>query len=154
MSCYLVAALLPVTQGLFEDRRSSDLSVGEVLWRVCVAVPIGTVLLEEVAFRGVLYGLMYRDYSSRAAIAVSSLLFGLWHILPSLGLNDAKPALGSVFGHSLLGTVLVNAAAVTFTAAAGWLLCVLRRRSGSLLPPMALHWATNALGYLVAYLVV
>jgi len=41
--------------------------------------------------------------------------------------------------------------AVLFTAAAGALLCELRRRSGSLLAPMGLHWSTNALGYLADY---
>ena len=39
-----------------------------------------------------------------------------------------------------------------FTAAAGVLLCVLRWRSRSLLAPMGLRWATNALGYLATYL--
>jgi membrane protease YdiL (CAAX protease family) len=32
-------------------------------------------------------------------------------------------------------------------------LCELRRRSGSLLPPSALHWALNALGLLVAWVI-
>ncbi|MFG2748367.1 CPBP family glutamic-type intramembrane protease [Streptomyces xanthophaeus] len=39
-----------------------------------------------------------------------------------------------------------------FTAAAGVQFCELRRRSGSLLAPMGLHWAVNAFGYLVGYL--
>jgi uncharacterized protein len=37
-----------------------------------------------------------------------------------------------------------------FTAAAGVLLCELRRRSGSLLAPAGLHWAVNGLGVLVS----
>jgi membrane protease YdiL (CAAX protease family) len=36
-----------------------------------------------------------------------------------------------------------------FTAAAGVLFCELRRRSGSLLAPIGLHWAVNGLGVLV-----
>jgi membrane protease YdiL (CAAX protease family) len=44
---------------------------------------------------------------------------------------------------SVLGTVL-------FTSLAGVLFCELRRRSGSLLAPAGLHWATNALGVLAA----
>lgn len=35
---------------------------------------------------------------------------------------------------------------------AGVLFCELRRRSGSLLAPMGLHWAVNALGYLAGFL--
>lgn len=150
--CFLIAAFLPLTRGLFADQRTAGLTGGEVVFRMFVKVPLGTVLLEEFAFRGVLYGLVRRGYGTVWATAVSSLLFGLWHILPSAHLATVKPALASVFGHSTAGAVLADAAAVVFTALAGALLCELRRRSSSLLAPIGLHWATNAFGYLAAFL--
>ncbi|MGW9369999.1 CPBP family intramembrane glutamic endopeptidase [Streptomyces xanthophaeus] len=149
---YLAGALLPATRGLFEDRRYEAMDGGEVMLRVFVLVPVGTVLVEEIAFRGVLYGLVRRAGGAVRATAVSSLLFGLWHVLPSLHLATAKPAVNSVVGDSGLGAVLAVLGAVLFTAAAGVLFCELRRRSGSLLAPMGLHWAVNAFGYLVGYL--
>ncbi|CAL9347191.1 hypothetical protein SUDANB132_00389 [Streptomyces sp. enrichment culture] len=149
---YLAGALLPATSTLFEDRRHDGLSGGELVLRVLVLVPVGTVLVEEVAFRGVLYGLVCRARGAVWATAVSSLLFGLWHVLPSLHLATAKPALASVFGDSAPGAALAVVSAVLFTAAAGVLFCELRRRSGSLLAPMGLHWAINALGYLAGFL--
>ncbi|WP_307813503.1 CPBP family intramembrane glutamic endopeptidase [Streptomyces sp. N35] len=148
---YLVGALLPFTRQFFTDQRTSGSSGGEVAVRVLLTVPLGTVLLEEVAFRGVLYGLILRSRGPLAATLISSGLFGVWHILPSLGLADAKPALGSAFGDTLLGMILIDAGAVLFTAAAGCLFCELRRRSTSLLAPMGLHWATNALGHLFGF---
>ncbi|MEU9453518.1 CPBP family intramembrane glutamic endopeptidase [Streptomyces sp. NPDC048277] len=149
---YLCGALLPVTRGLFEDRRTNALGGSAIAFRALVAVPVGTVLLEEIAFRGVLFALLCRLRTATTAAVVSSVLFGLWHILPSLNLNRDKPTLGSVFGHSVAGAVLVDLGAVLFTAVAGCLLCWLRDRSGSLLAPMALHWAVNALGYTVGFL--
>jgi len=149
---YAAGALLPATRGLFTDERYARLGLGGILLRAFVLVPVGTVLLEEVAFRGVLYGLAARLWGVRWATAVSSLLFGLWHILPSLHLSTERPALTPLFGSSPVGAAVVDAGAVLFTAAAGALLCELRRRSGNLLPPAALHWSTNALGYLVGYL--
>ncbi|MEU4127675.1 CPBP family intramembrane glutamic endopeptidase, partial [Streptomyces virginiae] len=149
---YLVGALLPATRSLFEDRRHDAMGAGDVTLRVLVLVPVGTVLLEEVAFRGVLYGLVRRSHGALRATAVSSLLFGLWHVLPSLHLATAKPALTEVFGDSAAGAALAVVAAVVFTAAAGVLFCELRRRSGSLLAPMGLHWAVNAFGYVAGYL--
>lgn len=149
---YLAGALLPATRTVFEDRRYAGLGGGEVMLRVFVLVPVGTVLVEEIAFRGVLYGLVRRARGTVWATAVSSLLFGLWHVLPSLHLATAKPALTAVFGDSALGGVLAVVAAVVFTAAAGVLFCELRRRSGSLLAPMGLHWAVNAFGYLAGFL--
>jgi uncharacterized protein len=41
---------------------------------------------------------------------------------------------------------------VAATTLAGVVFCELRRRSGGLLAPFALHWAVNALGLLVAWL--
>ncbi|WP_327165877.1 CPBP family intramembrane metalloprotease [Streptomyces zaomyceticus] len=149
---YLVGALLPATRPLFEDRRYAGMSGGELIVRVLVLVPVGTVLLEEIAFRGVLYGLVRRARGTVWATAVSSVLFGLWHVLPSLHLTTAKPALTTVFGDSAWGAWLAVLGAVLFTAGAGVLFCELRRRSGSLLAPMGLHWAVNALGYLAGFL--
>ena len=148
---YLVGALLPFTRELFADQRNNGQSAAELMDRVLIRVPIGTVMLEEVAFRGVLYGLLRRQFSLVWATAISSLLFGLWHILPSLHLNTDKPALTAVFGHTPVGAIVADAGAVLFTAASGVLFCELRRRSGSLLAPAGLHWATNALGYITAF---
>ncbi|MFH8750828.1 lysostaphin resistance A-like protein [Streptomyces rimosus] len=149
---YAVAALLPVTRGLFADERYGGLTGGQVALRVLVLVPVGTVFLEEVAFRGVLYGLVRRVRGAVWAAGVSSVLFGVWHVLPSLGLAVDKPALTPLFGRSVAGAVIAVVAAVLFTGAAGVLFCELRRRSGSLLAPMGLHWAVNAFGYLVGFL--
>ena len=82
--------------------------------------------------------------------AGGSLLFGLWHILPSLRLGSANLAVGAALGTNLGGRILTSLAVVAFTALAGLLLCELRRRSGSLLAAAALHWATNGLGLLLA----
>ncbi|MFJ8013501.1 lysostaphin resistance A-like protein [Streptomyces sp. NPDC096339] len=149
---YLAGALLPPTRGLFEDRRYEGMGADGLLLRVLVTVPVGTVLVEEVAFRGVLYGLVDRARGAVWATTVSSLLFGLWHVLPSLHLATEKPALTPVFGDSAAGAASAVVAAVLFTAAAGVLFCELRRRSGSLLAPMGLHWAVNAFGYVAGFL--
>ena len=149
---YLCGALSPVTRELFADRRTDALSGSGIAFKALVAVPVGTVLLEEIAFRGVLFALLCRLRTATTAAVLSSLLFGLWHILPSLHLGKEKPTLGSLFGHSAAGAVLVDIGAVLFTAVAGCLLCWLRDRSGSLLAPMALHWAVNGLGYAVGFL--
>ncbi len=142
---YSAGAALPLTRPAFHDVRY-HLHLGAALLTALIVVPLGTVLLEEVAFRGVLLGLVRRHRGAALASITSSVLFGLWHILPSLHLGQANQAVGSALGPGRLLTVL---AAVAFTALAGLLLCELRRRSGSLLATAALHWATNGLGILL-----
>jgi CAAX protease family protein len=141
---YAVGVALPLTRTFFHDVRY-HLHPSAALMTAFIVVPLGTVLLEEVAFRGVLLGLVHRHRGATWASITSSVLFGLWHILPSLRLGHANRAIGATLGSG----VLTVAAAVAFTALAGLLLCELRRRSGSLLAAAALHWATNGLGLLV-----
>jgi uncharacterized protein len=148
-----VAVALPVTRPAFVDARAAGLSGAAVLWRALVRIPLGTALLEEVAFRGVLYALLARRYGLWPAGVASSLLFGLWHVLPSLGLRDANAVVGGLFGEGPLGAAAAVVAAVAGTAAAGVVFCELRRRSGSLLAPFALHSALNGASLAVAWAV-
>jgi uncharacterized protein len=143
---YGAGIALPWTRPAFHDVRY-HLHLGAALLTAFIVVPIGTVLLEEVAFRGVLLGLVRKHRGATWASITSSVLFGIWHILPSLRLGQANQAVGAVLGAS---TILPVLGAVAFTALAGLLLCELRRRSGSLLAAAALHWATNGLGLLLA----
>jgi uncharacterized protein len=149
---YLVAVALPPTRQAFADTRATSLSAAALLWHLLVRIPLGTALLEEVAFRGVAYAMLERRRGTLAAVAGSSLLFGLWHVLPSLGLRRANAAVAGVVGAGTVGAVVAVVAGAAGTALAGVVLCQLRRRSGGLLAPFALHWALNALGLLVAWL--
>jgi len=142
-------AALPLTRGAFRDTRY-HLGWGHVLLTAFVLIPLGTVLFEEVAFRGVLWGLLRRRRGTRAATAVSSALFGLWHVLPSLGLATDNEAVGTILGRGTAGQAVSVLGTVLFTGLAGVVFCELRRRSGSVLAPAGLHGAANGLGVLAA----
>jgi membrane protease YdiL (CAAX protease family) len=146
---YGVAVLLPATRPAFLDERYRN-GPGAALLTAFIVIPLGTVLFEEVAFRGVLWGLLRRGLGAIVATLVSSGLFGLWHVLPSLRLNRVNPAVADLVGRGGAGQALAVLGAVVFTAGAGVVLCELRRRSGSLLAPVGVHWAVNAFGVLVA----
>jgi membrane protease YdiL (CAAX protease family) len=72
---YAVALAVPFTRGAFRDTRYR-IGPGAALYTSLVAIPLGTVIFEEVAFRGVLWGLLARDFGALAATAVSACLFG------------------------------------------------------------------------------
>ncbi|TMR10926.1 CPBP family intramembrane metalloprotease [Nonomuraea turkmeniaca] len=151
-TAYTIGISNPRTRPLFHDERALSLSRARVLEEALLQVPLGTVLLEEVGFRGALYSMLRQRHGTVAATAVSSGLFGLWHILPAMDMARANPALGALAaGESPthLDMARVVAGSVVSTAAAGVLFCELRRRNG-LLAPVMLHLATNSLGYLFA----
>jgi len=144
-----VGAALPLTRDAFRDSRY-HVGLGDALLTAFVLIPVGTVLLEEVAFRGVLWGLLRRIGGTFVATTVSSALFGLWHILPSLGLATDNEAIGNAVGRGRSAQALAVLGTVLFTAASGVVFCELRRRSGSILASAGLHWAVNGLSVLAS----
>jgi uncharacterized protein len=145
---YAVGVAVPGLRPLLADARAADADLVEVAEDVLVRIPLGTVLWEEVAFRGVLLAALIRVLPVRRAAVVAAVVFGLWHVRPTLsGLsaNDLAdgPALRAL---AVLGVCV-------FTAVAGLLFTWLRLRSGSLLAPVLLHLATNSLGTVAATVV-
>jgi membrane protease YdiL (CAAX protease family) len=146
---FAAGAALPLTRDAFRDARY-QLGWERALTTAFVLIPLGTVLFEEVAFRGALWGLLRRARGTWTATVVSAALFGLWHVLPSLGLGRDNQAIGNTVGNAASGQVISVLGTVLFTGLAGVVFCELRRRSGSLLASAGLHWATNGLGVLAA----
>jgi len=107
---------------------------------------VGTVLWEEIAFRGVLQAALRRVMPEPAAIAVASGVFGAWHIRPTA----AALRVNQLAGDRRQAAARVTAG-VAVTAAAGVLLSWLRARSGRLAAPVLLHLATNCAGPVVAW---
>lgn len=142
---YVLVLSVPALRPLLTDARVAGVDGGELAYRVLLGIPLGTVVLEELAFRGVLLAGLARMTSPRAAVAVSAAVFGVWHVRPTLSalaLNDV------VDGPVLTGlAVLLGCLG---TAAAGVVLAWLRLRTGSLLAPALVHVATNSLGALAA----
>ena len=79
-------------------------------------------------------------------LVTTSVLFGFWHVLPSLQLGATNRGVSDAVGGA--GTLLVVAGTVALTTLGGLVFGELRRRSGSVLASAGAHWATNALGVL------
>ena len=149
-AAYAVACLLvPVRQALPEGEGGLGRAA---LWAVLVVIPLGTVVPEELAFRGLLLALLGRGRGVLAATLLSSGLFGLWHVVAALGGGAANAAITEMVGGAAAGTAVRVAVTVVSTSVAGVVLCWLRLRSGSLLAPVLAHWTVNGLGVIVAML--
>lgn len=125
---YAAALAIPAVRTLLADAEATT-PLAELLWRALVHIPLGSVLAEELAYRGVLLAHARRQLPDGAANVVTAVVFGLWHVTGA--------------GSSAVGTVAA-------TTAAGLGFTWLRLRSGSLLAPIGLHLGTNTMGVLVS----
>jgi uncharacterized protein len=156
----VVGAALPATRRFFFDEKVRDHSTAELTYHTVLRIPIATALGEELAFRAALLGLFGRGRSPAAAVAASSVLFGLWHILPtlaSIGSGEA-PAPGAssdpkAARRQRAGRVALVAGVVVATAGAGAGFAILRLRSRSVLAPVVAHAALNVAAMLAARVV-
>jgi membrane protease YdiL (CAAX protease family) len=146
-----IGALLPWTRPMFLNNHYATFS-GAVIASMII-IPLQTVIPEELAFRGVLHGAMDRAWGFRGVAAAGSLLFGLWHVSTSLGLTSNNVGFTRLFGGGFAGMLAGVVLAVGATAVAGFVFTWLRRRSGSLIAPIALHWSLNGMGALAAAVV-
>jgi membrane protease YdiL (CAAX protease family) len=145
---WALVAAAPAARPALRDERVAGLSGRAVAYQVLVRIPLGTVLWEETAFRGVLQAALCRVMPGGAAIAVTSGVFGIWHIGPTAAALRVNRLAGGP-GR----TVAAVTSGVVATAAGGVLLSWLRVRSGSLAAPILLHLATNCGGALTAWAV-
>lgn len=136
----IVASRMQTTRHLFNDARAAD---QQIVYETLVRIPLGTVLLEEVAFRSVLPALL--DGSDRAGVSWrSGAMFGLWHVLPTLKTLEINGVVNSATRwRAVAGGVLA-------TAVAGLMLDEVRLRSRSIIGPLLIHWAANAVSYTLA----
>lgn len=136
------AAGLPSTRKFFLDARFQDMSRKEALYHASLRIPLATALAEEIMFRSALHALFAREHSLRASLTWTSLLFGLWHILPTLDSFEGNPASNIVQNRARAR--LTAALVITgTTAGAGLFFSYLRLRSRSVAAAALTHAVIN-----------
>jgi membrane protease YdiL (CAAX protease family) len=147
VACTAALAGTPATRAHFHDPRVIDSP--HPVFEAALRIPIGTALCEELIFRSALPALLERNGSTRRAVALSSITFGLWHIFPAF---DAQRAAEDSEHAPSVPPLLSLAATVAATTMAGTAFAWLRRRSGSVLAPVIAHGAINASAFVAARL--
>lgn len=130
-----VAATHPAGRRLLDDRRAA-IGRRALAWQTLGRIPVGTAAFEEVAFRAVLLGALSRRHGPAWGVVGSSVVFGLWHIGPTL----AALRINGV----ATGRVRASAGAVAATTVGGLLFGGLRVAGGHVAAPWLAHWAINA----------
>jgi uncharacterized protein len=143
---FLVALVIFTLQPeIFKDARYQQDSES-LFYSIFITLPLYTVLLEELAFRGVLLGSLLRVSSMKTTILLSSITFGLWH-----SFTASAVSLGTFSKDLTVPSIAVVIAIVVITSFAGWFFAWLRLKSNSLVAPILVHWSINATGIILAY---
>jgi membrane protease YdiL (CAAX protease family) len=142
------ATFIPDLRDLFEREDIVNGSIGWVLFQALIRIPLATALYEEVLFRGIVFGMFARRYSPLVAAVVTSLLFGFWHILPTLDMSPIGDT-GTYFG---LTTTIIGSVAGTAIGGLGFLL--VRLYANSTYASVLAHIGTNSVAMLGALFVI
>ncbi len=103
-------------------------SAGETVLYILSMLCVG--FLEEIIFRGMLFCAMEKD-SIKAAVIVSSITFGIGHIINLFNGSGAE--------------LIPNLLQIVYATAAGFMFVMMYVRSRSLIVPIAAHGLFNAL---------
>ena len=144
-------AIMPFSRGFLDDDRFADIAGSEIVYQVGLRIPFITALAEELLFRAVLLAILLQLLSVRWAVVAAAVVFGLWHVLTTIGDLDGNEATESLNAIAQAGSV---AGVVVATAVAGLLFGWLRVHSGSIVAPWFAHIAFNAGTFVAGVIVV
>ena len=148
----VIGIAIPGTREFFRDERFVDATISSVLFQAFVRVPLATALFEEVLFRGIVFGMLVRRRTPLVAALITSLLFGFWHILPTLDTLQTSPAGGLFTGALGVALAIAGAIAGTFVAGLGFLW--VRLYANSTYASVLAHIGTNSVAILGSLIVI
>jgi len=122
---YFIPLMLIISVNLWNGININN-SVVEIICHIISMINIG--FIEEIIFRGFLFKMMAKD-DLKSAIIVSSITFGIGHIINLLNGADFVPTLMQVF----------------YCISIGYLFVMIFHKSGSLIPCIMCHSIFNAL---------
>ena len=133
-----VIRLAPLILGQSVDYQPlARVSADELVRHIALFLPLGTVVPEEVAFRGTLLGGLLARGGPRLAVVASAAAFAMWH---------ATVAVMTVSETTLPPVLVIPAIAGAFLVVfvGGCVMAALRLATGALTTSIAAHWAFNA----------
>ncbi|MEO0096449.1 MAG: type II CAAX endopeptidase family protein [candidate division WOR-3 bacterium] len=121
-------------------------SLTELLYRVLIRIPAGTAFFEENLFRGICYGYLIKRFTPKKTIFFTSLLFGIWHIVPALKVVTANFQMGlNLYG------ILFWCAGILGAFFAGVFFALMRYYSKNIVGCILSHSLINDLSLFIIY---
>ena len=122
---YFIPLILIISVNLWNGINVNN-SIGEIIFYVLIMIYIG--FIEEIIFRGFLFKMMEK-YNVNTAIIVSSVTFGIGHIINLLNGAD----------------IIITLFQVCYAISIGYLFVIIFHKSKSLIPCIVTHSLFNSL---------
>lgn len=141
-----LVSFIPFLKRIFLGESFANAKARTVFFEAGFRIPLGTALVEEILFRGVLLGVLLQSYSPMTASILAAIVFGLWHVVPSINSIESNNAVQEKLRSKSLHTISSVAGIVLVTTVAGLFFNWLRIISGTIFTTWIVHWAINSSG--------
>ncbi len=152
--CILLAVSIKKLRSHFSNTPKKNYNKRVFCYELLFRIPFGTALSEEVIFRSVLLAILLTNHPKTTALIIVSVLFGLWHIFPTLHtVKDHDPLIemmDSIPKRNLIA-VLSSVLATTLAGAAFTMIALF---TGSFIASWIVHSSINGFATLGGYLAV
>lgn len=142
----LIISTIPILRRFFLGDNLSHANGKFIAFEAAVRIPLGTALVEEILFRGVLLGLLLQHHSKIEALLISAAIFGLWHIFPTMDSLKSNITAAKVIANKTPRAAGSIAGVVVITFIAGLFFGWLKILANSIVSPWLVHWSINASG--------
>ncbi len=120
---------------------------GELFLQIFLRMPLGTIIIEELAFRGILLANLKRFTTVPWAIIGSSAVFAVWHIGVNFHIMET-----SLKSNQDIVAVVTFAGLYLGVFFAGCIWAALKELTNHLAAPMVAHWVVNSAMFVVVFL--
>lgn len=138
----------------FSETPRKNYNFSTFIYEFLFRIPFGTALSEETIFRSVLLAILLSNHSHTTAIIVSSILFGFWHIFPTLHTIKTHDPIIEMMDNTRKRNKIAVIIAIMSTSLAGLIFALLTYKIGSFTVAWIVHSAINGFATLGGYLVV
>ncbi len=135
----------------FSSAPSKQYDIRSFCYEILFRIPFGTALSEEIIFRSVLLAILLTNHQSIVAIIVTSILFGLWHIFPTLHTIKNHDPLIAIMEDTRRRSFIALGTTILATTIAGLIFSALTVITGSFIAAWLLHSAINGSAIIAGY---
>ncbi len=136
----------------FSETPKKNYNLRAFSYELFFRIPFGTALSEEIIFRSVLLAILLTNHAQSVTIVAASILFGLWHIFPTLHTVKNHDPLIEMMDDTRKRNLVAVLGSVIATTIAGGIFSYIALKTSSFITSWFVHATINGFATLGGYL--